>query len=238
MKGFFSAIAALCLLSTGCNRSSDEVWDDTKTAGRHVNRGFRSLGGKHGNSRQIKSREEFCFENERPQPAYPAYMSAPRDYIPLDDENGVNGIAYGSNLPYEEPGSPTSSIPGIEAFSDPSRDASLRPIFKNVLFPYNSNLVKGEDNSLIVRNIGRYMNSHPRTYIFIEGHCDERGPAAYNLALGVRRSNAVRDQLIGEGVDPAKIFTISYGKERPLSSDHSEQGWNINRRAEFKVFQR
>lgn len=82
------------------------------------------------------------------------------------------------------------------------------------------------------------MRSHPNTYVFVEGHCDERGPEAYNLSLGAKRGNAVRNLLINEGVDPDHIFTISYGKERPLVFEHHEEAWAQNRRAEFKVYNR
>jgi peptidoglycan-associated lipoprotein len=67
----------------------------------------------------------------------------------------------------------------------------------------------------------------------IEGHCDERGTVEYNLALGDKRAKAAKDYLISLGVNPAQISTISYGKERPFDSGHSEEAWARNRRAEF-----
>ena len=63
----------------------------------------------------------------------------------------------------------------------------------------------------------------------IQGHCDERGTVEYNLALGERRANSVRDYLVSSGVDSAKITTISYGKDRPLCSEHDESCWAKNR---------
>jgi peptidoglycan-associated lipoprotein len=231
-------LGALCLVFSSCQRTSDEVWDDTKSAGRHVGRGFRSLGGKQGNSRQISNREEFCLENDRLSPAHPAYCE---DYIPLPEEMAYQEMHLGEGshcLSYQEPGGVGSSIPGIEAFSSPVNDPALASVFRNVYFSYNSNLVKGEDNFRTARGIAGYLKSHPRVCVFIEGHCDERGPAAYNLALGVRRSNAVRDVLIGEGVDPARLFTISYGKERPIAFGKTDESWSQNRRAEFKIYQK
>lgn len=70
----------------------------------------------------------------------------------------------------------------------------------------------------------------------MEGHCDERGPEAYNLALGSRRAHAVRNMLLQQGVHPDQVFTISYGKERPLVMEHHDEGWAQNRRAEFKIY--
>ncbi len=222
----------LCL--TGCRRNSNAVWEDTKSAGRHVNRGFRTLGGKHGDSRQIRSRDEF-FCNADGEPC----MSG--DFIPLSDDPNMSGLSMAEMVtrpPNETPGDPGSSIPGIEAFRDPSTNPRLAPIFKNITFAYNSTLVKGDDNLRIVRNAGDYMRRNPGTYVFLEGHCDERGTEAYNLALGSNRANSVRNLLISEGVSPDNIFTISYGRERPLVQGHDEESWLQNRRAEFKVYER
>lgn len=220
----------------GCRRNSNDVWEDTKTAGRHVNRGFRSLGGKHGDSRAVRSREDFY-----PSQAQTEYASnSGNGYIPLPDYENPTDVAMADIVapqPKDTPGDPGSPIPGIDSFSDPSLDPRLAPIFRNITFEYNSNLVKGDDNLQIVQNISDYMRSHPNVYVFVEGHCDERGPEAYNLSLGSRRGNAVRNTLISSGVSPDNIFTISYGKERPLVLEHHEEAWQKNRRAEFKIYQ-
>jgi peptidoglycan-associated lipoprotein len=67
--------------------------------------------------------------------------------------------------------------------------------------------------------------------ITIEGHCDERGTREYNLALGERRANAAKDYLISLGVNPGRVKTISYGKERPVAMGSNEAAWAQNRRA-------
>jgi len=67
----------------------------------------------------------------------------------------------------------------------------------------------------------------------IEGHCDERGSAEYNLALGDRRARATKDYLVSLGVDPSRLNTISYGEERPFAPGHDEASWAQNRRAHF-----
>jgi peptidoglycan-associated lipoprotein len=71
--------------------------------------------------------------------------------------------------------------------------------------------------------------------IKIEGHCDERGTVEYNLSLGEKRAKSVADYLSGLGVDAGRISIISYGKERPVDAGHSEDAWQRNRRAEFRV---
>jgi peptidoglycan-associated lipoprotein len=69
--------------------------------------------------------------------------------------------------------------------------------------------------------------------VLIEGHCDERGTNAYNLALGERRAKATHDYLVKRGVAAARITTVSYGEERPVCSQHNEACWSRNRRAHF-----
>jgi peptidoglycan-associated lipoprotein len=77
----------------------------------------------------------------------------------------------------------------------------------------------------------------PDATITIEGHCDERGSAEYNLALGDRRASAAKDFLTQLGVPADKLKTISYGKERPQCTDHNEECWQKNRRAHFSTGQ-
>lgn len=235
-----------------CARNRDDVWDDTKSAGRHMSRGIRALGGKHGSSRQVRNRNDFeciedncCYEDPCFQEAQ--YSSQDRnsapdcEYVPLDDLLNDNELAMAdmvSSQPRETPGEYGSSIPGIQAFRDPHTIPQLAGLFKNIYFEYNSSLVKGQENLQTVHAIANFLRSHPNMYLFIEGHTDERGPQAYNLALGSRRSNTVRNLLINEGVNPDNLFTISYGKEKPLVMEQHEEGWSKNRRAEFKIYER
>lgn len=227
-------LLAGCLALTACQRSSYEVWEDTKTCGRQVNKGFGSLRGKHGDSRAVSNPDDFYIQEDG------SYAPVGQDFIPLEDNSGISQCQVSEMAmpqPKETPGDPGSSIPGIEAFRDPSTNPQLSGVFRNVYFEYNSHLVKGE-NADVVRRVADYMRGHPNTYVFVEGHCDERGPEAFNLSLGARRSNGVRSMLVADGVNPDHIFTISFGKERPLVMDHHEEAWSQNRRAEFKVYER
>lgn len=238
----------LGLSFTGCNRSTNDVWEDSKSARRHMTRGVRTLGGKNGNSRAIASRDQFMPGEGGFYDSDDAYSgnaipvrNAMDEFVPLSDQEYEDQIAmanYVSQQPRETPGDPGSSIPGIEYFKDPSTNPALAGVFRNIYFEYNSSLVKGQESLNIVHNVANYMRSHPGTYIFVEGHCDERGPEAYNLALGSHRSNSVRNMLLQEGVNADNVFTISYGKERPIIQGQGEESWSQNRRAEFKVYQR
>ena len=77
----------------------------------------------------------------------------------------------------------------------------------------------------------RWLQSYGRYTVTIEGHADERGTREYNLALGARRANAVRDFLISQGVNASRVQTISFGKERPVSLCSEESCWSKNRRS-------
>ena len=71
--------------------------------------------------------------------------------------------------------------------------------------------------------------------VMLEGHCDERGTREYNIALGNRRAEAARQYLAALGIDPARIQTISYGREKPFADCHDESCWSQNRRAHFVI---
>ena len=80
-----------------------------------------------------------------------------------------------------------------------------------------------------------WLNRYGAVQIRIEGNCDERGTREYNLALGARRANSVRDFLVSHGVNPARISTISYGKERPIDPGEGEEAWAKDRNAHTAI---
>ncbi len=83
----------------------------------------------------------------------------------------------------------------------------------------------------ILDSQAQWLAKYPNVRITVEGHCDERGTREYNLALGDRRANAAKNYLAERGVDPSRINTISYGKERPVALGSDESSWAQNRRA-------
>ncbi len=103
-----------------------------------------------------------------------------------------------------------------------------------VFFDFDSSVVNAEAE----RTIGRWaewMQAYPQVSVTIEGNCDERGTREYNLALGERRANAAKNYLIALGIDPSRIATISYGKERPAVEGHTEAAWAQNRRDDLRI---
>ncbi len=90
-----------------------------------------------------------------------------------------------------------------------------------------------EARQILTRKV-EVLRKYPQVKLVIEGHCDERGTAEYNLALGERRAQASAQYLVNLGVEAGRISTVSYGKERPRDPGHGESAWAKNRRDEFR----
>jgi peptidoglycan-associated lipoprotein len=105
--------------------------------------------------------------------------------------------------------------------------------FPAVLFDYDSARIRPSEESKL-EAVAAYLKANPGKLV-VEGHCDERGTAEYNRALGERRALAARDELVKLGVDTGRMSTISYGRERPADTGHDETAWAKNRRCEFVV---
>jgi peptidoglycan-associated lipoprotein len=99
-----------------------------------------------------------------------------------------------------------------------------------VLFDFDSAVIRPGERTTLQRQAS-WMGQNSAVQVTVEGHTDERGTREYNLALGQRRANAARDVLVASGVSPARIQTISYGKDRPEALGSDESAWAQNRRA-------
>src|ERR1700743_3751121 len=98
-----------------------------------------------------------------------------------------------------------------------------------VHFAFDQYNVEDSDKSILGRQAA-WLQKYPSVRVTIEGHCDERGTREYNLALGARRANAVKEFLVSQGVSTGRVETVSYGKERPMCTESSEACWAQNRR--------
>lgn len=99
-------------------------------------------------------------------------------------------------------------------------------------FDFDQSVIKSEERALLTAHAHALMAS-PRS-VRLEGHADERGTREYNMALGERRANAIRDFLVLQGVDPSLIETVSYGEEQPAAYGTDDETWALNRRVELK----
>jgi peptidoglycan-associated lipoprotein len=98
-----------------------------------------------------------------------------------------------------------------------------------VHFGYNEYNVEDNDKTVLGRQ-AQWLGKYPSVRVTVEGHADERGTREYNLALGARRANAVKEYLVSQGVSTARVETVSYGKERPICTESNEACWAQNRR--------
>lgn len=190
------------------------MWEDTKTAGKFLFQGSKDL------SEQYASNSDF-------------FPNFEEEFVPLEETPMTATLEPPQSK--IEPGELNSGIPGIEGFVKPT--GSLHTIFQRVNFNLNDINVKQASNSRL-DGIVDYLKKHKNVYIFLEGHCCERGAAQYNLSLGAKRAASVRAYLIKRGIDLNRIFTISYGLERPFDQGHNEEAYRKNRRVEFQIFER
>lgn len=133
-----------------------------------------------------------------------------------------------------EPATPTPSGPGYTPGSQ--GDFLANTMSDRILFELDSYAVDSADQP-ILQSQAQWLAQYPNARVTIEGHADERGTREYNLALGERRANAAKNYLASLGVSPARMTTVSYGKERPEALGSNEAAWAQNRRAVSVVVQ-
>ena len=119
---------------------------------------------------------------------------------------------------------------GGKSLDDLNRDSPLKPAF----FGLDSAELDADGQATVQAN-AELLKKYSSWAITIEGHCDERGTAEYNLALGERRAVAVRTYLVSLGIAPDRVRTVSYGKEFPFDPARTEEAFAKNRRAHFVV---
>ena len=130
----------------------------------------------------------------------------------------------------------------VETYSSPlgmtvkpgSQEDLVVNVGDRVFFGFDKFNLKADARKTLEKQAA-WMKTNPSVTVTVEGHADERGTREYNLALGERRANSVKDYLAALGVNPARMKTISYGKERPVASGSNEAAWGQNRRGVTKV---
>jgi peptidoglycan-associated lipoprotein len=131
--------------------------------------------------------------------------------------------------PGETPGSiPTSDS---SSFDNMTEDRAALAAY-TVHFAFDSAAIKSSEQSNL-EAVAAALKSDPNTKLTIEGNCDDRGTEEYNRSLGERRALAARESLAKDGIDPSRIRTISYGKDKPADTGHDEAAWAKNRRDDF-----
>lgn len=153
-----------------------------------------------------------------PQPMVQKPVAAPQQPV-LQDRAPI----------VQEPLQQAQPLPPATNFVMPgSVDDFVQSAGDRIFFGYDRFDLSNEARN-VLRAQAQWLSSYPDVIAVIGGHADERGTREYNLALGARRADAVRDFLISQGVDPRRLTTVSYGKERPIDGRSNEEAWALNR---------
>jgi peptidoglycan-associated lipoprotein len=151
--------------------------------------------------------------------------------------SGPNGVVNGTTtVTVTNPApvtTPTSANRG-------TLNDAVNQLLADAFFDYDSNQIRGDARNVLAKDadaLKRVFVDFPTASVIIEGHCDERGSAEYNLGLADQRASSTKEYLISLGVPAAKLKTVSYGKERPQCTEASEECYQKNRRAHFSAAQ-
>jgi peptidoglycan-associated lipoprotein len=159
---------------------------------------------------------------------------------PMPGENPpiVGGDTGGGTLPPGTPMNPdinptNGAIATTDAtmFDNMTEDRAALAAY-TIHFAFDSTAIKSSEQSNLDA-VAAALKSDPNLKLLIEGNCDDRGTEEYNRSLGERRALAAREALAKEGLDPSRVRTISYGKDKPADPGHDESAWAKNRRDDF-----
>ncbi len=134
----------------------------------------------------------------------------------------------------EQPIVPPEPVGEAAIESKPLDELNKEGLLKPVFFEYDAAEISSDAQQSLNEDAA-VLKQHPTWVITIEGHCDERGTAEYNLALGERRAVAARTYLVSLGIASDRLHIVSYGKEFPFDPGHDESAWAKNRRAHFVI---
>jgi len=149
-----------------------------------------------------------------------------------EDAGAASGA--GAAQPAETYTTPLGTTGGTMTVAPGSQEDLVAQVGDRIFFGYDQFHLDGIARK-VLDSQAVWMKANPSVTVAIEGHCDERGTREYNLGLGERRANSVKDYLVALGINPARVKTISYGKERPVALGSNEAAWSQNRRSVTRV---
>ncbi len=123
-------------------------------------------------------------------------------------------------------------VPNVQQPEVSQPEKELGTKVEDIHFDFDKSDIKDYEKP-ILKNLSRMLSANTKTNVVVEGNCDERGTSEYNLALGDRRASAAKTYLVSLGIPSTRIKTISYGKEKPLCTEGTEECWTKNRRDHF-----
>lgn len=169
------------------------------------------------------------------EPVVPVVVAAPEEAKPAPEQPKSEQLA-------QKPAEPVAPVKvdvvpePVKVPETPPKSVAAETVVKTALetiyFDFDKFDLREHDREILTRNAGLLLGV-VKGKIQIEGHCDERGSAEYNLALGERRARSAMNYLVTLGVPAERLSIISYGEEKPVDPGHNEEAWAKNRRAEF-----
>ncbi|MDJ0794950.1 MAG: peptidoglycan-associated lipoprotein Pal [Woeseiaceae bacterium] len=147
---------------------------------------------------------------------------------PMPDPEPTD-TTYGGDAGASTSGTGSDPYGGGQMMDDPFAGNEVENV---IYFEFDSSEVRAQDQDIVAGHAAM-LNSNPNLRVRLEGHADERGSREYNIGLGERRSQAVRQMLMIQGVSASQIATVSFGEERPVAFGSSESDYSQNRRVEF-----
>ncbi len=202
-------VIAVAMVLSGCPKRADVAKGDTQAPG--------AQPGAATTSPSIS-----------PEASRPGDPSRPSTSTVTTKEEVVTSPTQGQLQEPPAKGAPSAAATGTRAEGSPLKD---------IFFDFDKSDIRDDAKGSLSED-AQWLRANATAQITIEGHCDERGTAEYNLGLGERRAKAAKDYLVAAGIDAKRIKMISYGKERPFVLGHDESAWKWNRRAHFAVRER
>lgn len=218
-------VASIALLGTpGCSKKSVQSGGDSQSTQGMAKGGSSGGSGSSGSTDASRS-------GVGSFPDTGVQSSSGGGLKGLDKNPSEERVGNGTMLAKMDPsGSDGRQLDEIRAEQAASAAAGLR----DVLFGYDSWTISEDGRQALSRD-AEWMKSNPNAQVKVEGHCDERGTAAYNLVLGEKRARAVRNYLVELGVGANRLSVVSYGKERPFCNEHAESCYQQNRRGHLAL---
>ena len=156
-----------------------------------------------------------------------ACSTTPKDTA---DSSGSGSSSSSSDVSSSEEGTITETSPESASITPGSQEDLIVNVGDRVFFNYDSSDLDSDAQELLQDQVA-WLKQYSDVSVIIEGHCDERGTREYNLALGEKRAQSVKNYLIGLGISSERVATISYGKERPAVVGSNDGAWAQNRRS-------
>jgi peptidoglycan-associated lipoprotein len=162
-------------------------------------------------------------------PPMPSIRTEPT-VIELSDQSKLADALKEGDIPEEDRG----SLPWLPKRPPVGMQFENAPELMTIYFEFDKYSLTAQARKTLDEN-AVWLKNHPEVSVRIEGHCDERGTLEYNQVLGENRAISTKKYLVALGIDPDRLYTISYGETMPVDPGHNEEAWAKNRRAEFKI---